>query len=103
MGLGFIVALFAIATIREVLGAGSFAGIEISFMQSYKIPVLTQAPGGFLVYGLIIAVMNKLTEKRGGVKKKSFSCEGCPSAAGCNKTSCGSEKNANVKEAGENA
>ena len=103
MGLGFIVALFAIATIREVLGAGSFAGMEISFMQSYKIPVLTQAPGGFLVYGLIIAVMNKLTEKRGGVKKKSFSCEGCPSAASCSKTSCDTEKNANVKEAGENA
>ena len=32
--------------------------------------------------------MNKLNEKRGGVKRKSFSCEGCPSAHLCNKTSC---------------
>ncbi|MBQ7390289.1 MAG: hypothetical protein IJW02_04165, partial [Clostridia bacterium] len=53
-----------------------------------KIPVLTQAPGGFLVYGILIALMNKLTEKKGGVKRKSFSCDGCPSAHLCNKTSC---------------
>ena len=88
MGIGFLVALLIMATIREVLGAGSFAGIEIPFMASIKIPVLNQAPGGFLVYGILIAVMNKLTEKKGGVKRKSFSCEGCPSAHLCNKTSC---------------
>ena len=89
MGIGFLLALLVIATIREVLGNGSFAGMEIPFMQAFKIPVLIQAPGGFLVYGIVIAVMNKLTEKKGGVKKKSFSCEGCPSAATCGKTACG--------------
>ena len=83
MGIGFLVALLAMATIREVLGAGSFAGIEIPFLSELKIPILTQAPGGYLVFGILIAIMNKLTEKRGGVKKKSFSCEGCPSAASC--------------------
>ena len=88
MGVGFLVALVLMATVREVFGAGSFAGVEIGFMQYVKIPVLTQAPGGFLVYGILIAVMNKLTEKKGGVKKKSFSCEGCPSSHLCNKTSC---------------
>ena len=99
MGIGFLVALLIIATIREVLGAGSFAGVEIAFMQSVKIPVFAQAPGGFLVYGIVIAIMNKLTEKRGGVKRKSFSCEGCPTAHLCNKTSCdGSDLNETVKE-----
>jgi len=88
MGVGFLVALLLMATVREVLGSGSFAGIEISFLKSFKIPVLNQAPGGFLVYGLLIAVMNKITAKSGGVKKKSFSCEGCPSSHLCNKTSC---------------
>ena len=88
MGVGFLVALILMATVREVFGAGSFAGVQIGFMQYVKIPVLTQAPGGFLVYGILIAVMNKLTEKKGGVKKKSFSCEGCPSSHLCNKTSC---------------
>ena len=119
MGIGFLVALVLMATVREVLGAGSFAGLEIGFMQYFKIPVLTQAPGGFLVYGLLIAVMNKLTEKKGGVKKKSFSCEGCPSSHICNKTSCSEvtelaaealdtvietkEVEIQEKEAGENA
>ena len=88
MGLGFLLALLIIATIREVLGNGSFAGMTIPVLESFKIPVLNQAPGGFLVYGIVIAIMNKLTEKRGGVKRKDFSCEGCPSAHLCDKTSC---------------
>ena len=88
MGIGFLLALVLMATVREVIGAGSFAGIEIGFLQDYKISILTAAPGGFLVYGLLIALMNKLTEKKGGVKKKDFSCSGCPSAHLCNKTSC---------------
>ena len=88
MGIGFLVALVLIATLREVLGAGTFAGFEIPFLVNFKIPILVKAPGGFLVYGIVIAVMNKLTEKKGGVKKKSFSCDGCPSSHICNKTSC---------------
>ena len=88
MGLGFILALFLMAFIREVFGNGSFMGIELGFMQMFKIPVLAAAPGGFLVYGILIAIMNKLTEKKGGVKKKSFSCEGCPSASVCTAKTC---------------
>ncbi len=88
MGIGFSVALLLMATIREVIGAGSFAGIEIPFLVNYRIPVLTQAPGGFLVFGILIAVMNKLTANKGGVKRKTFSCEGCPTAHICNKTEC---------------
>jgi electron transport complex protein RnfE len=107
MGIGFMLALVAMATLREVIGNGSFAGIEIPFLASYKIPLLIQAPGGFLVYGLLIALMNKLTEKRGGVKKKSFSCEGCPSSASCGKSSCcdttTAENTDTVKEENENA
>lgn len=112
MGIGFLVALILMATVREVVGNASFAGIEIPFLVNYKIPVMTQAPGGFLVYGILIAVMNKLTEKKGGVKRKSFSCEGCPSSRLCNKSSCaendntaseGTTENDTAKEVGENA
>ena len=100
MGIGFILALFLMAFIREVFGEGSFMGIELGFMQHFCIPVLAKAPGGFLVYGILIAVMNKLTEKKGGVKKKSFSCEGCPSAAICASKTCMKEEG---KEETENA
>jgi electron transport complex protein RnfE len=98
MGIGFLVALLLMATIREVLGAGTFAGFAIPVISELKIPILTQAPGGYLVFGILIAVMNKLTAKRGGVKKKSFSCEGCPTAHLCNKSSCGEAKTEEKEE-----
>ena len=99
MGLGFIVALFAMSFVREVFGAGSFCGIEIPFLCNYRIPILTQSPGGFFVFGCMIALVNKLS-KGAAPKKKSFSCAGCPSAALCGKTSCEStEAGEEVKEA----
>ena len=88
MGIGFLVALLIMATIREVLGAGSFAGFEIPVLSQFKIPILTQAPGGYLVFGIVIAIMNAITAKQGGVKRKSFSCEGCAMKDGCSKESC---------------
>lgn len=85
MGIGFTIALLAMAIIREVLGAGSFAGNEIPFLveNGLTISLLAKAPGGLLVYGLLIAVVNKITKGK-LIKKKEFSCEGCPSAASCN-------------------
>ena len=98
MGLGFLLALLAMATIREVLGAGSFAGLEIPFLvirdkageivESFTLPILTQAPGGFLVFGILIAIINKIGPKAGEKKRRSFSCEGCPSASVCGKAAC---------------
>ena len=88
MGVGFLLALLCMAVIREVFGAASFAGMEIPFLADYKIPILTQAPGGFLVFGILIAVVNKIGPKKGERKRKEFSCEGCPSAALCGKVSC---------------
>jgi len=88
MGLGFLIALLSMATIREVFGSGSFAEIAIPFLQNYKIGILTQAPGGFLVFGILIAVVNKIGINKSEGKRKEFSCEGCPSASLCGKTSC---------------
>ena len=91
MGIGFTAALCAIATIREVLGAASFAGIAIPFLASYKIEFLVKAPGGMVVYGLLIALVSALTAGK-SPKKKEFSCEGCPSAKLCGSTKCAEEK-----------
>ena len=88
MGIGFLIALVAMATIREVLGAGTFAGIALPILSTYNIPILTQAPGGFLIYGILIAIVNKIGPKAGEEKRKNFSCAGCPSAAICGKVSC---------------
>ena len=93
MGLGFLIALVAMALIREVFGAGTITLIpgrpfELPILSDYNIPILTQAPGGFLVFGILIAIINKIGPKKGESKRKSFSCEGCPSAALCGKVSC---------------
>ena len=107
MGIGFLVALLGMATIREVFGAGTILSgletfniqpIKIPFIYDLRIPILVEATGGFLTYGILIAVMNKITAKRGGVKRKSFSCESCPSSGICNKTSCSASETAETKE-----
>jgi len=90
MGLGFTLALVGMASIREVVGAGTFCGIAIPWLNENPISIMTMAPGGFVTYGLLIALINKLTSGR-AIKKKDFGCEGCPSAATCGKTSCSKE------------
>ena len=87
MGIGFTLSLTVMSTIREVFGSASFAGISIPFMQNYKIEFLTKAPGGLLVYGLLIALIYAVTHGKAPLKK-SFSCEGCPNAASCNAAAC---------------
>ncbi len=90
MAIGFAVALVAMAVIREVFGAGSFFGMEIPFLKNYTIPILTSAPGGFFVFGLLIAIVNKIISKK-RKPKAEFGCDGCPSASTCNKTDCEKE------------
>ena len=91
MGLGFLLALFAMALIREVIGAATFAGYPIPFFneKGYYLSILTKAPGGFLVYGILIAIINKTGVNKGKEKRKQLvGCEGCPSAGICSKTAC---------------
>jgi electron transport complex protein RnfE len=60
-GAFFTVVMVVCSLIREVLGNGSFWGIEIKFLQDYKISALAGAFGGYLVLAIVMAVINKLT------------------------------------------
>ena len=96
MGLGFTLALFVMAAIREILGSGTFFGNPIPVLIDNNISIMILAPGGFFVYGCMIAVVNKLSHGK-AIKKTEFGCTGCPSAAGCGKlkqTECGKESEA---------
>jgi len=84
MGLGFTLALLAIAAIREIFGSGTLFGIELPVISYFSIPILTLAPGGFIVFGVLIAIVNKVS-KGAAIKKKEFGCKGCPSAIVCGK------------------
>ena len=87
MGIGFTIALCAMAFIREVFGNASFAGIPIPFLEPYKIAFLVKAPGGMLVYGLLIALVYVITSGKAPLKT-DFSCAGCPSAGNCHTGAC---------------
>lgn len=90
MGIGFTLALFAMGSIREILGNGTWMsgaewlGIQngVSLHWDNPIIVFLLAPGGFLVFGALIALVNHLTHGK-AIKKKEFGCAGCPSAAAC--------------------
>lgn len=58
MGIGFTMSLVAIASIREILGAGQFFGISLFGPDFQPFTLMAQAPGAFIVLGLILALMN---------------------------------------------
>ncbi len=76
MGLGFTVALTLAGLIREVLGNGTAFGMRILPESIEPIGIFIQPPGAFLVFALIIAVMNAIgikTRQRQLVEKD---CDG---------------------------
>jgi len=83
MGIGFTAALLAMAIVRELLGAGSFAGHAIPLLSSHPMTVFILPPGGFFVFGMLMACANKLAEGRGKPKAELHGCESCPMAAHC--------------------
>jgi len=60
MGLGFTVALFLLGTIREVLGAGTFMGMEL-FPVEFAVKMLVSPPGAFISLGILIAAFKSIT------------------------------------------
>ena len=84
MGLGFTLALALMGTIRELLSAGTLLGFTV-FSESWFTPIqfFGLAPGGFFVFGFLIAMLNLATKGK-ALKKQSFSCGGCPMYNSCN-------------------
>lgn len=63
MGIGFTFALFVISTVREIFGGASFFGHKIPFLVGNEVLILVLAPGAFIVFGFIIALMRALQKK----------------------------------------
>ncbi len=101
MGVGFTIALTLMATIREFLGTGNltlkvlghgttladiFGLVDSDVLTTIGLePILIfiLAPGGFFVFGLLIACANKLAESKGKEKAELNGCDSCPMAASC--------------------
>ncbi len=63
MGLGFTGALCIISAIREFLGAGTIWGIKIYGDILSPIAIIGMPPGGFIVLGMLIALINYIVAK----------------------------------------
>jgi electron transport complex protein RnfE len=66
MGLGFTGALCIISAIREILGAGTIFGITLYGEVIKPATIMIMAPGGFIVLGIIIGVINFIVSKKKG-------------------------------------
>ncbi len=60
MGLGFTLAITLLSAIRELLGSGTLLGIQVMPDGYQPMAIITQAPGGFVMLGLLMVVMNSL-------------------------------------------
>ena len=84
MGVGFTVALIVMSTVRELLGAGSLLGHSVLPESVPPMTIFILAPGGFFVFGLVMACANKIAEA-GGHKKMAASCEKLQNGEECGK------------------
>ncbi len=65
MGAGFTLALVIIGVVRELLGNGTAFGINVLGASFQPMLLAIMAPGGFIVFGLILGIVNSITNKIG--------------------------------------
>ena len=90
MGVGFTISLVLMSAVRELLGAGTLAGIQI--MPSFIEPmiIMVTPPGGFAVLGVLIAGSVWLEQRRARKEGRPVEaapespCDGCALACGLN-------------------
>ena len=83
MGVGFTAALLLMGGVRELLGAGSIAGFTVFPEAIPPMTIFVLAPGGFFVFGILIALANKVAERNGKPKAELKGCSACPMASTC--------------------
>lgn len=64
IGIGFTLALVLIGTVRELLGAGAIFGVNVLGAGFEPVLLFVLAPGGFLVYGILLGVINAIGNRR---------------------------------------
>ncbi|HQK36399.1 MAG TPA: electron transport complex subunit E [Bacteroidales bacterium] len=63
MGTGFTVALTLLASIREILGNGSIFNVRLVSESASTILIFILAPGAFITYGYMVALVNIIKKK----------------------------------------
>lgn len=89
MGIGFTITLVVMGAIRELIGNGTIFGLVIN--SGSVIPpmlILILPPGGFFVFGVLVALANKIAVKK-GKEPAQLGCGGCPMHETCSKAAEG--------------
>ena len=87
MGLGFTLTLTLMGFVRELLGAGTLFGLQILPQGVEPVAILASPPGGFFVFGVLMALAILLDQKRGkkvDADQEKMGCAGCPNSKKCN-------------------
>lgn len=63
IGLGFTMSLFLISAIREILGNGTFLGMQVMWEGFEPFSFMVQAPGAFVCLGIVLGIINLVPKK----------------------------------------
>ncbi len=88
MGIGFTAVLTIMGAVRELFGAGTLFSLPITSGFISPMIVFLLPPGGFFVFGLLVAASNAIARKNGKKAVENMGCENCPSKNVCSKETC---------------
>lgn len=73
MGLGFTCSITLLSSLREIIGSGTFFGMQVLPASVPPLGIISQPPGGFITLGILLLIVNAIvgaTEKRKARKAK---------------------------------
>ena len=107
MGIGYTIVLVLIAFFRELLGGGTLmAGTPLMVTvipEAYRIGVFNSAPGGFMVFGFLGALVQfgkYVSAKKNGRKPEKPETEDCSDCSCCS-SACGAKPSETEKTGGK--
>ena len=82
ISIGFALALASVATVREILGHGTWLGLPLSPLTSDEAAwaVMVLPPGAFLALGLLLGLKNYLAVRRTRRQRRALTAQGAAAA-----------------------
>lgn len=91
MGLGFTLSLTILGAFREFLGAGTIFGLTVLSESFYTpITIFILAPGAFFVLSCLVAIQNKIKNRKPKEPGQPKTSGGCGDCSQCTNSACGS-------------
>lgn len=83
MGIGFTFTLLLMGSIREILGTGTWFGMQVVPASVDPMSVFIMPAGGFFVFGVLMALAVFIETKTNHRIERKMGCASCPNAAAC--------------------